>query len=77
MKYKLLYYYIFLLVVFSHEILFAQGEWNNWYFGAKAGVTFQNGTPPTVLMNSSMYVSTISNVISDSSGQLLLASLIL
>ncbi len=74
MKYKFLHYCFFLVVLFSTEVLFAQGEWNNWYFGAKAGVTFQNGTPPTVLMNSSMYVSTISNVISDSSGQLLLYS---
>ena len=48
--------------------LYGQGEWNNWYFGDKAGVTFQDGSPPTVLMNSVMPAPHVSNVISDSSG---------
>jgi hypothetical protein len=48
--------------------LFSQCEWNNWYFGSKAGVTFQNVSLPTVLLNSNMIAYHVSNVISDSSG---------
>ncbi|MCE1169651.1 MAG: hypothetical protein LWX70_16350 [Sphingobacteriia bacterium] len=68
---KLLRFSFVLGLIFHNASLFAQGEWNNWYFGAKAGVTFQNGSPPAVLLNSAMWASFTSNVISDSSGQLL------
>ncbi|PKP17669.1 MAG: hypothetical protein CVU06_12920, partial [Bacteroidetes bacterium HGW-Bacteroidetes-22] len=50
----------------------AQGEWNNWYFGQKAGITFQNGSPPTALLNSNMVAGVAGvSVVSDSAGQLL------
>ncbi|HML84684.1 MAG TPA: PKD domain-containing protein [Bacteroidales bacterium] len=71
MNIKLLRWCLVLIIVRCSIPLYGQGEWNNWYFGVKAGVTFQNGSPPTVLMNSSVIAPHVSNVISDSSGQLL------
>ena len=59
-----------LMLLFLVQGVFAQGEWNNWYFGAKAGITFQNGSPPTALLNSNMFSVGGCSVISDSAGQL-------
>jgi len=49
---------------------FSQGENNNWYFGNKAGVTF-NTTPPTALTDSEMNTLEAVSTISDSNGNLL------
>jgi hypothetical protein len=51
---------------------FSQGEFNNWYFDNKLGLTF-NTIPPTPLTNSSIHcVNTGDNsVVSDSLGNLL------
>ncbi|PKP17440.1 MAG: hypothetical protein CVU06_13165, partial [Bacteroidetes bacterium HGW-Bacteroidetes-22] len=68
---KLLRYLCLLLLLFQVTAGNAQGEWNNWYFGAKAGMTFQNGSPPTALLYSNMYSGPPCAVISDSAGQLL------
>jgi gliding motility-associated-like protein len=50
--------------------LFSQKEANNWYFGNKAGISFENGSP-TVLTGSSMISQFGSATISDSTGNLL------
>ncbi len=57
----------------------AQGkEANIWYFGWGAGIDFNQGTPPTALTNSQMYIMTSdisgSASISDSTGNLLFYS---
>ncbi len=49
---------------------FSQGENNNWYFGNKAGVTF-NTNPPTGLIDSEMDSNESTAVVSDSNGNLL------
>jgi uncharacterized protein (TIGR02145 family) len=49
---------------------FSQGEWNNWYFGTKAGVTFNSGTPQ-YLMDSQMSANRSLATVSDSLGNLL------
>ena len=36
---------IFLIFFFYSFICFSQGEFNNWYFGNKAGVSFNSGFP--------------------------------
>jgi len=58
---------------------YSQGKQANiWYFGQKAGVDFNPGSPPVALSNSQMDISwaggTGSACISDSTGQLLLYS---
>lgn len=49
---------------------FAQGEANNWYFGNKAGITFNSGTP-VALIDGDMQADEGCASLSDSSGQLL------
>lgn len=49
---------------------FSQKEANNWYFGAHAGITFNDGNPE-VLMNSAMSFQFGTSSISDSAGNLL------
>jgi uncharacterized protein (TIGR02145 family) len=46
---------------------FSQGEWNNWYFGNKAGVTFTSGSP-TALLNSTVVILRGGVSVSDSNG---------
>ncbi|HAQ65420.1 MAG TPA: hypothetical protein DCR43_06170, partial [Bacteroidales bacterium] len=53
--------------------LFAQGEWNNWYFGGYVGLNFQSN-PPAVLLNGGLGSEGGMAVVSDSSGQLLFYS---
>jgi len=48
----------------------SQGEWNNWYFGGQAGVTF-NSLPPQPLLDGQMYANRACAVVSDSLGNLL------
>ncbi|MEI7486968.1 MAG: T9SS type A sorting domain-containing protein [Chryseobacterium sp.] len=50
--------------------LFSQGENDNWYFGAFAGVNF-SGSTPTVLYDSQAVTNLASASVSDSSGKLL------
>ncbi len=52
---------------------FSQGEFNNWYFGNKAGITFNSGTP-VVLTDGQMLVQRASISVSDSLGNLLFYS---
>ncbi|HAQ65974.1 MAG TPA: hypothetical protein DCR43_09020 [Bacteroidales bacterium] len=62
---------LLVIIFISSKPLLAQGEWNNWYLGQKAWLTFQNGSPPTALFNSNMVTGPPCSVISDSAGQLL------
>lgn len=69
--FKLILFSMFLL---SHLVSFTQGEWNNWYFGYKAGITFKYN-PPFALTNSRMYQSgNCPATCSDSAGNLLFYS---
>ncbi len=49
---------------------YSQGEWNNWYFGMQAGVSF-NGGIPQYLMNGQMTANRSQATVSDSLGNLL------
>lgn len=68
MRRFLLLFIIFCL--FIPQISFAQGEANNWYFGRKAGVTF-NTSPPTELSDGELSTNEGCSSISDASGNLL------
>jgi len=57
-------------LLFFNFQLFAQGEANNWYFGHKAGITF-NTTPPSVLYDGKLNTNEGCASISDRSGNLL------
>ena len=55
----------------SPSFLYSQGEWNNWYFGDQAAITFSTA-PPSALLNCAMGNTAGYPVsISDSSGDLL------
>jgi gliding motility-associated-like protein len=56
------------IVIFSST--YAQKQANNWYFGERAGISFNNGTP-VFLLNSSMNHNNGCATISDSDGNLL------
>ena len=67
-----------LLIIFcnySPDIIIAQGEFNNWYFGNGAGITFNSGSP-SVLTNcaGSFFSINCPSVVSDSLGGLLFYS---
>jgi len=62
-----------LMILFLVKGVFAQGEWNNWYFGLKAGLNFQSN-PPAVLLDAGLGSQGGMAVISDSLGQLLFYS---
>jgi hypothetical protein len=50
----------------------SQVEWNNWYFGLRAAMTFNFGSPPVTLTGSVMNTNGGSSAsVSDSSGNLL------
>jgi hypothetical protein len=51
-------------------VSFGQGEANNWYFGNKAGITFNSGVP-VALVNGEMQAEEGCASLSDASGQLL------
>ncbi|MDD2965482.1 MAG: PKD domain-containing protein [Bacteroidales bacterium] len=65
---------VFLLIasIFQVSTAFSQGEWNNWFFGNKAGLSFLTN-PPTAVLNSGLGGSGAGGmaVASDSAGQLL------
>jgi uncharacterized protein (TIGR02145 family) len=66
MSFNHFYLLIWMLFLFP-SASFSQGEFNNWYFGTKAGVSFNNGTP-VVLLNSNMMGWTVDASVSDSLG---------
>jgi uncharacterized protein (TIGR02145 family) len=49
---------------------YSQGEFNNWYFGSRAGVGFNSGVP-VPLLDCSIFGTEAESCISDSSGNLL------
>ncbi|HRE37147.1 MAG TPA: PKD domain-containing protein [Chitinophagaceae bacterium] len=64
---------IILLLLCHHPVMLAQQN-NNWYFGAKAGLSFNNVTNqplPFALTNGAMISDESSTAISDSTGKLL------
>lgn len=63
---KIIYFFFIIL----SASVFAQGEANNWYFGSKAGITFNNGSPQA-LTDSEMITQEGCATLSDASGQLL------
>lgn len=67
MKKKVL---LLLLISWGMNMIFAQGENDNWYFGNKAAVNF-SGTTPISLANNNMYTIEACGSVSDSSGNLL------
>ncbi|MDX2304786.1 MAG: hypothetical protein NW226_18390 [Microscillaceae bacterium] len=50
-----IFYAFFMQFAFFLNPCFAQKEYNNWYFGDRASLNFQNGSP-RVQMNSEMVV---------------------
>jgi uncharacterized protein (TIGR02145 family) len=62
--------YLFGLLLSLPFFGFSQGEWNNWYFGTKAGVSFNSGIPQ-YLMDSQMFADRSLATVSDSLGNLL------
>ncbi len=68
----------FILIVlwfFCHgERAFSQGEWNNWYFGNYAGLTFNSGLPVPLLNSQLWPTGRCPTVVSDSLGSLLFYS---
>ena len=60
---------ISLLLLFN--IVYSQGEFNNWYFGNKAGVSFNIGYPVVFLSSNLICFTTGSSNISDSLGNIL------
>jgi gliding motility-associated-like protein len=65
--------FFFIIITFISIDAYSQKEANNWYFGNKAGITFQDGSP-TILTNSSLNSMFGTAVISDSAGNLLFYS---
>jgi len=59
-----------IIALLVHLLSFSQGEWNNWYFGKRAGVTFNSGSP-VPLTDGANYIGSNCGVISDSLGNLL------
>jgi len=67
--------YIIFFLIFSCLSLYGQKEWNNWYFGENAGITFN--TPdgiPIALTDGQLYSEEGCTTISDKSGILLFYS---
>ncbi|MGB4665843.1 MAG: PKD domain-containing protein, partial [Bacteroidales bacterium] len=64
------YILLFLLVFILNEPLYSQNEGNNWYFGNKAGLSF-NTDPPTPLTNGQLSTGEGCAAVSDLNGNLL------
>ncbi len=62
-----------IVLCFLHIFCIAQGEANNWYFGVRAGLSFNSGTPEPVY-NSQMSTAEGCASISDRDGKLLFYS---
>jgi gliding motility-associated-like protein len=65
--------FFFVLATFISEIAVAQKEWNNWFFGNNAGVTFNAGAP-TFLPGGQVVSNAGSSSVSDNLGNLLFYS---
>ena len=63
------FYFLFSFLFVSIQ-LFSQKEANNWYFGQKAGITFNSGAP-VALTNGQLQTLEGCSSISDASGNLL------
>lgn len=61
---------LILLILLLSQFSYSQGEWNNWYFGRRAGLTFNNGSPVVLTNGVQVYGSTCASI-SDSLGNLL------
>jgi uncharacterized protein (TIGR02145 family) len=62
---------VFVILLFP-GFLFAQGEFDNWYFGKHAGLNFSSGSPIPVMTVSSLFYAVGSTItVSDSIGHLL------
>jgi hypothetical protein len=61
---------IFFVLLLINEAIFAQKEYNDWYFGFHAGINFDTGEP-VALLNSSINQGEGCASICDSSGSLL------
>ena len=71
---RFLKYGFTVLILKSHLFfLFSQNETSQWYFGYKAGLNFQSGTPPQTISNSNLSTMYGCSTISDSIGNLLFA----
>lgn len=70
---QLIRIFFLLLIVTSATTSFAQKEFNNWYFGLYAGITF-NTVPATALTNGALSISDQTSSISDANGNLLMYS---
>ena len=69
--------FVLFFVLFLQFKSYSQGkEANIWYFGVKAGVDFNSGSPPTALLNSQMWLLDVAGCasIADSNGNLLFYS---
>jgi uncharacterized protein (TIGR02145 family) len=67
--------YFFGLFLFLPFFGFSQDEWNNWYFGNYAGITFNSGVPVAVQSNPMFQGSaTVGASVSDSLGNILFFS---
>src|ERR1017187_4926253 len=66
---------LILVFLFFPLISFSQGEWNNWYFGVNAAITFNSGSP-IAIFGSALFQSAggTSATVSDSAGNLLFYS---
>ncbi|WBV60146.1 T9SS type A sorting domain-containing protein [Chryseobacterium camelliae] len=62
--------FLIFLLFFGVDLLFAQGENNNWYFGQYAALNFQNPTPVGI-STSSMNALEACGSVSDNNGNLL------
>lgn len=62
---------LYIISYVSLITLSAQGQFNNWYFGQKAGIHFNDSSGPKPLKNSQMHANGASSSISDSLGNLL------
>lgn len=62
--------FLFLVLISSVNLFFAQGENDNWYFGNKAAVNF-SGSAPVTITNSAMETLEACGSVSDSNGNLL------
>ncbi|HLO89962.1 MAG TPA: gliding motility-associated C-terminal domain-containing protein [Lentimicrobium sp.] len=58
------------LLLLSGLFSFAQGEWNNWYFGKQAGLSFNSGSPVPLTAGANNSVFGCASI-SDSLGNLL------
>ncbi|MFO7744450.1 MAG: T9SS type B sorting domain-containing protein [Psychroflexus sp.] len=63
--------FVVFLVCITSLSVFGQGEANNWYFGDKAGITF-NTNPPSAVTNGQLSTNEGCSSISDINGNLLM-----